>query len=908
MEQSINNNDISYGRVTSSNPYLGYFVHAPSTGNVGAKYFHEQVTEEEDWQRQKALRNKPNSGWFHPRPGSYSRLHNRYFKADTYFTRQASNASPISLTASASTSGSHTTNKSLLGTSDNLSTTSSSSSISTTSATSTISSTHPTTTSSTAADLMNIVMTAKLQHASKKIQTVTSLQESLTPARNTARSIPPRSGKHLRGTPGSIYNKSGSSRVISPRVSPRVSNLQNGTYKQESRERSISDNVTSMRRLVATKGNRTVRAIITTPPGFHRRTGSMPVPKLSLNTPQSFLSTHALSVQATSRSNRSASTHSDPSSTTTHAHAHTHNDGIRQQQQQQQQQQQRPKSINFAKATKVKSSASTLSPRVKHGPASYSQQDVVGRGALHSRRRPGGRSKVASVDLSHFDPKMRKSAGDDGDGFLGNSTVGKSDHGRRHVSADATIIARDEFGRRVKSNSGSDMVIPTYLFGTGARRMSSSSSPSFDKSSDGEGNNNNNGNNEKNKNNKNNGNSNHGRTASYVISPSHTPSSVQSFTSQNWGDNKLNSNNDMNRRGSLRLSSPSHNNTKKKPTNNDTAWPEGGRYAMVSGGARKAPSIEQLKPWTVQTEAEITDMYIIEQNQMLGEGTYSRVYSATHRELGGVFAVKCIEKAFLVSEEEKISLKREVELHLRLHHPHIVRLYEVYEDPQYLWLVMECISQGTLTSLCDYSGKIESEDLACRLIHQIIKAVQYLHTNGILHSDIKPDNVVVDRPDDRRFGTSNIPSPIDYTPKIKLCDFGLAKKVPDVKYFKYTHDVHKVPFTGVCGTPGYIAPELLQRQPYGISADMWSIGIILYELIAGRPPFRPASRCLERPVAFEGMKWHKASKEVIDLVQRLLVVDASQRISAKEALKHPWFTKFGEETGYVKASFEPRVM
>ena len=803
--------DISYGRVTSSNPYLGYFVHAPSTGNVGAKYFHEQVTEEEDWQRQKALRNKPNSGWFHPRPGSYSRLHNRYFKADTYFTRQASNASPISLTASASTSGSHTTNKSLLGTSDNLSTTSSSSSISTTSTTSTISSTHPTTTSSTAADLMNIVMTAKLQHASKKIQTVTSLQESLTPARNTARSIPPRSGKHLRGTPGSIYNKSGSSRVISPRVSPRVSNLQNGTFKQESRERSISDNVTSMRRLVATKGNRTVRAIITTPPGFHRRTGSMPVPKLSLNTPQSFLSTHALSVQATSRSNHSSSTHSDPSSTTTHAYAHTHNDGIRQQQHQQQ----RPKSINFAKATKVKSSASTLSPRVKHGPASYSQQDVVGRGALHSRRRPGGRSKVASVDLSHFDPKMRKSAGDDGGDFLGNSTVGKSDHGRRHVSADATIIARDQFGRRVKSNSGSDMATPTYLFGTGAR---------------------------------------------------------------------------------------------KSTKNNDTAWPEGGRYAMVSGGARKAPSIEQLKPWTVQTEAEITDMYIIKQNQMLGEGTYSRVYSATHRELGGVFAVKCIEKAFLVSEEEKISLKREVELHLRLHHPHIVRLYEVYEDPQYLWLVMECISQGTLTSLCDYSGKIESEDLACRLIHQIIKAVQYLHTNGILHSDIKPDNVVVDRPDDRRFGTSNIPSPIDYTPKIKLCDFGLAKKVPDVKYFKYTHDVHKVPFTGVCGTPGYIAPELLQRQPYGISADMWSIGIILYELIAGRPPFRPASRCLERPVAFEGIKWRKASKEVIDLVQRLLVVDASQRISAKEALKHPWFTKFGEETGYVKASFEPRVM
>ena len=326
--------------------------------------------------------------------------------------------------------------------------------------------------------------------------------------------------------------------------------------------------------------------------------------------------------------------------------------------------------------------------------------------------------------------------------------------------------------------------------------------------------------------------------------------------------------------------------------------PEGGRYAMVSGGARRAPSIDQLKPWTVQTEAEITDKYVIDQNHLLGEGTYSSVYSATHRELGTniIFAVKCIQKSFLVSEEEKQSLKREVELHLRLHHSHIVRLYEVYEDSDRLWLVMECTAKGTLASLCDYSGRIESEELACKLIHQVIKAVRYLHMNGVLHSDIKPDNIVVDRPNVDVLNTSK-------TPIVKLCDFGLAKKVPDVKYFKYTHDVHKVPFTGVCGTPGYIAPELLQRQPYGIGADMWSIGIILYELVSGRPPFRPASKCLERPVAFEGLKWRKASKEVIDLVRRLLVVDASQRLTAKEALKHAWFAKHG--VGWLS---EPRVM
>ena len=78
-----------FGR-TKGSPYLGYFVHAPSAGNRASRYFEESVTEEEDWQRQKALRNRPNSGWFHPRPGSYSRLHSRYSKANTYFTRQPS--------------------------------------------------------------------------------------------------------------------------------------------------------------------------------------------------------------------------------------------------------------------------------------------------------------------------------------------------------------------------------------------------------------------------------------------------------------------------------------------------------------------------------------------------------------------------------------------------------------------------------------------------------------------------------------------------------------------------------------------------------------------------------------------------------------------------------------------------
>ena len=499
----------------------------------------------------------------------------------------------------------------------------------------------------------------------------------------------------------------------------------------------------------------------------------------------------------------------------------------------------------------------------------------------------GARPKVSSVDFGCFDPKVLQRRFRAGAASRDHGEVDteqqqqqqqQQQQHRHHVSLGAapsvnsSPIIRDEFGRRVKSNSGSDAeslltrgrgiesgAATAYLFD------SRSSSSSFGEGGSGSGGS--------------------GARKSDAFERERSPSIFDESGS-----------------GSLRLSSPSHSNLRSlglrasSQQSKAGTLPEGGKYAVVSGGARKAPSIEHLKPWTVQTEADIADKYMVDKNQMLGEGTYSRVYSAKHRELGATFAVKCIEKAYLVSDEETESLKREVELHLRLHHPHIVRLYEVYEDLKCLWLVMERTSQGTLSSLCDYAGRIESEELACKIVHQILLAVRYLHSNGVLHSDIKPDNVVVDRPSGGEFGTSK-------TPTVKLCDFGLARKVPNVKYFKYTRDVHKVPFTGVCGTPGYIAPELLRRQAYGISADMWSIGIILYELIAGRPPFRPAAQCLERPVGFEGIKWRKASKEVIDMVTRLLVVDASQRMTAKEALKHAWFTKFG--VGWLS---EPRVM
>eukprot|EP00946_MAST-07B_sp_MAST-7B-sp1_P003723 g3723.t1 len=331
--------------------------------------------------------------------------------------------------------------------------------------------------------------------------------------------------------------------------------------------------------------------------------------------------------------------------------------------------------------------------------------------------------------------------------------------------------------------------------------------------------------------------------------------------------------------------------------------------SIVHGGGIKMPKVTSLKPHYVKTSSLITDIYNIALDDApLGEGSYSTVYSATHYTLGGDFAVKRVDKSLLCTKEEKSALKREVEMHLRLHHRNIVQLYEVYEDAKYLWLVMERTSQGSLSEIMRLNpgGSIYNEEVACNIVHQVIVALAYLHENGVLHSDIKPDNIiitahekVVDNATGVKFAhenkiTHNLNDKEASTQLcVKLCDFGHARKVPNVKYYKITGDVHKVPYTSTCGTIGYMAPELLQKLAYGTQVDLWSVGIIMFELIAGFPPFRKASRCLTCPVKFEGKRWRQASGEAKDLCAQLLTLEAKERINAHEALKHPWFTRFG---------------
>ncbi|KAG1708340.1 hypothetical protein DVH05_025018 [Phytophthora capsici] len=309
------------------------------------------------------------------------------------------------------------------------------------------------------------------------------------------------------------------------------------------------------------------------------------------------------------------------------------------------------------------------------------------------------------------------------------------------------------------------------------------------------------------------------------------------------------------------------------------------------------------KPYFIHEKA-VTEQYELVGEDQLGDGSYAVVKPAIRRVNGKEVAIKQIHKRFLRDEAAKNAVSREIEIHLRLRHKHIVRLYEVYETPDFLYLVMAKATKGNLKALMQRKRMLP-EALAGKLSQQIVRAVLFLHDMGVLHCDLKPDNILLsDAKTASQDSGDSSPNGRNLPPKsaldphadvkvndynVELCDFGLSVKVPDVRFFKLTGDVHKVPFTGVTGTSGYIAPELLQQQSYGKPVDMWSVGIIIFEMLTGYQPFYPPHACIDEDADFTDRVWKTISADAKDLVQRLLERDPTKRLTAAEALAHSWF-------------------
>jgi len=264
---------------------------------------------------------------------------------------------------------------------------------------------------------------------------------------------------------------------------------------------------------------------------------------------------------------------------------------------------------------------------------------------------------------------------------------------------------------------------------------------------------------------------------------------------------------------------------------------------------------------------EITKYYEI--GGKLGTGSFAVVKQATRKSDGKQFAIKVIKKSKLNAEELAV-VHDEVEIMHKVDHPNCVKLFEMFETSKKLYMVLELLTGGELFDRIVAKGSY-SEKEASQLIRDIAGAIKYLHSIGVVHRDLKPENLLYlnPKPD----------SPI------KITDFGLAK-------LKGTADS----MTTACGTPGYVAPEVLKNEPYDKAVDMWSLGVILYILLCGFPPFYHESTAqLYKQIKkgeydFPDPYWTDISAEAKNLVTCLLTVNPKKRYTAEQVLAHPWIT------------------
>uniref|UniRef100_A0A3B4B016 Protein kinase domain-containing protein n=1 Tax=Periophthalmus magnuspinnatus TaxID=409849 RepID=A0A3B4B016_9GOBI len=247
-------------------------------------------------------------------------------------------------------------------------------------------------------------------------------------------------------------------------------------------------------------------------------------------------------------------------------------------------------------------------------------------------------------------------------------------------------------------------------------------------------------------------------------------------------------------------------------------------------------------------------------------GAFSEVVLAEEKGTQRLVAIKCIPKKALEGKENNI--ENEIAVLHRIKHPNIVSLEDIFESTSHLYLVMQLVSGGELFDRIVEKGFYTERD-ASQLIQQILDAVKYLHDMGIVHRDLKPENLLY--------------YSMDEDSKIMISDFGLSK-------IEGSGSV----MSTACGTPGYVAPEVLAQKPYSKAVDCWSIGVISYILLCGYPPFYDENdaklfeQILKAEYEFDSPYWDDISDSAKDFICHMMEKDPMKRYTCEQALQHPW--------------------
>ncbi|KDO20510.1 CAMK/CAMK1 protein kinase [Saprolegnia parasitica CBS 223.65] len=279
-----------------------------------------------------------------------------------------------------------------------------------------------------------------------------------------------------------------------------------------------------------------------------------------------------------------------------------------------------------------------------------------------------------------------------------------------------------------------------------------------------------------------------------------------------------------------------------------------------------SPAI-QSRPSLVSSH-HFADIYALDVDQKLGEGATAIVYVATNKRNGKRVAVKCFEKAKMVQNEIR-DLFMEVGILKLMKHKNVLQLHDFFEEPAHFFIVTDLLEGGELFDRI-VEKEFYSEKEARDVIKTLLEAIQYLHDLNVVHRDLKPENILLTSHGD---DTS-----------IKIADFGFAKQDFEGK------------LTDKCGSPDYIAPEILARSFYGKQVDVWSAGIITYILLCGYPPFSGKNNTVlfnnikAGQFEFESPYWDDVSSEAKAFVRRMLVVDPSARATVDMLLNDVWIT------------------
>ena len=268
----------------------------------------------------------------------------------------------------------------------------------------------------------------------------------------------------------------------------------------------------------------------------------------------------------------------------------------------------------------------------------------------------------------------------------------------------------------------------------------------------------------------------------------------------------------------------------------------------------------------LEPEPKITDFTI---KKELGSGSFGRVYLVTHNKTKAEYAIKAIDKRDKSNIEEKPYFIREIEVMYKIHHINVVKLYGHFEDNNYIYFIMEYISKGNVYNLIPQDKKKRlSSQIVASLIKDLISAVYFLHNMSppIIHRDIKPENVLLAE--------------------------GMVAKLTDFGWSNYMEE--DVKRNTVCGTPIYLAPEIIKEEGHDEKVDIWCIGVLLFELITASVPF-PGNdfETLKSNILKLKIAWPRdINTDAKNLIMKILKLDPNARISLTDMMSHPFITKY----------------